>query len=446
MFKFPSGLYTDVRIEYSFDTKVSFTKSELNNLTEREKSGAFIRIFDGNRWYYSTTTEVNNIQKEINKTAQLAKENIKIDNHPLIQKLSAEKNEVYFFEANNIRQINVENKVNLLKTYFSFFINEPEITMWTSHYIDNYVKKEFYSSKGANLKWDKQFCGVRFNFNLKNENNKFSESFSYADDNFENLNKLSNRISERVKKSIEFLYNAKEIKKGRYNVILSPAVAGVFAHESFGHKSEADFMLNDKSMKNEWKIGKKVGVDELSIVDCGKKRVNGFTPYDDEGTPNRGETYLIKNGKLSGRLHSSYTASFLDEEKTGNARAINFTYEPIVRMTSTYIKPGKMSEKDLFESIKEGIYIETYKHGSGLSTFTIAPSLAYYIKDGKIQYPVKVSVITGNVFETLNKISGLSHKLEIECGAGGGCGKMEQFPLPVGFGGPYVKIDEMEVM
>ena len=38
---------------------------------------------------------------------------------------------------------------------------------------------------------------------------------------------------------------------GDFPVILSPEAAGVFAHESFGHKSEADFMLGDESMKKE---------------------------------------------------------------------------------------------------------------------------------------------------------------------------------------------------
>ncbi len=36
-------------------------------------------------------------------------------------------------------------------------------------------------------------------------------------------------------------------------------------------------------------------------------------------------TYLIQNGKLTGRLHSAATAALLNEEITGNARAINFS-------------------------------------------------------------------------------------------------------------------------
>ena len=96
----------------------------------------------------------------------------------------------------------------------------------------------------------------------------------------------------------------------------------MFAHESFGHKSESDFMLGDENMKKEWTLGKKVGADILSIYDSGEEEGSGYVPFDDEGTRTQ-KTYLIKNGVLTGRLHSAATAADLEEEVTGNARAIN---------------------------------------------------------------------------------------------------------------------------
>jgi TldD protein len=42
-------------------------------------------------------------------------------------------------------------------------------------------------------------------------------------------------------------------------------------------------------------------------------------------------------------------------------------------------------------------------------------------------------------------IEGLSKEHELLSMAMGGCGKMEQFPLPVGFGGPYVRVKELNV-
>jgi len=114
-------------------------------------------------------------------------------------------------------------------------------------------------------------------------------------------------------------------------------------------------------------------------------------------------------------------------------------------MTTTYIKGGDKSFEELISEIDEGVLIETLKHGSGMSTFTLAPSMAYMIRNGKVAEPVKISVVSGNVFETLNEIDGLTKDVKILEFALGGCGKFEQFPLPVGFGGPYVRVKSLNV-
>ena len=238
--------------------------------------------------------------------------------------------------------------------------------------------------------------------------------------------------------------NSVPVEAGKYPVVLSPMAAGVFAHESFGHKSESDFMLSDESMKNEWQLGKTVGSPILSIAECGSVQDTGFVPYDDEGTKAR-KNYLIKNGVLAGRLHSAMTAAALDEELTGNARAIDCTFEPIVRMTTTYIEGGDLDFDELIAPIEKGYFIKTINHGSGMSTFTIAPSVAYEIVNGKLGRPVQISVISGSVFETLGLIDGLTKDVELLSFVTGGCGKMEQMGLPVGFGGPYVRVSTMNV-
>lgn len=135
----------------------------------------------------------------------------------------------------------------------------------------------------------------------------------------------------------------------------------------------------------------------------------------------------------------------MNESLTGNARAINCQYEPIVRMTSTVIGAGKSTVDELVSGIEYGYFIKKLAHGSGMSKFTIAPTLCYEIVNGAIGDPVKISVLTGDVFETLGKIDGLSDKVEVMGFATGGCGKMEQMNLSVAFGGPYVRISEINV-
>ncbi|MBU5438135.1 TldD/PmbA family protein [Tissierella sp. MSJ-40] len=444
MFKFPDHLYTDVRIEDVYETEIVYSTGEIEESKIRNYKAAFIRVFDGEMWYYSSISNLESIQKEIDSLSSYASPNREIDNHPIVNKLQVTKEKLLKFEDNGMEKIEIKRKHDLLKEHFPLLEGSTFIKNWKAAYVDRKVNKEFYSSKGSEVIFDTQSTGIFISMQFGYEEKMFSENYQISYDNFDSLDGKLENFKSFIKQCEDFLLESQPVKPGKYTVILSPSSAGVFAHESFGHKSEADFMIGDEAMKKEWAIGKKVGSDILSIVDSGNISGSGYTPFDDEGI--RAEkTYLIKNGILSGRLHSGATAASLEENLTGNARAVDFEFEPIVRMTTTYIEPGNKTKDELFSEVKEGIYVETIKHGSGMSTFTLAPSLAYYIKDGKIANAVNISVITGNVMETLKEIDGLSDKLEILSFVIGGCGKMEQAPLPVGFGGPYVRVNNLNV-
>ena len=444
MYIFPENLYTDVRLEDASVSEITYQNGELRQNLKRNHKGGFIRIFDGQRWYYSSTTDLENIQEEINNLALMAKENEKIEEDPIVKKFEINTGEFLHFQDNDILNISQEEKLNLLKSYFPIIEEREEIKMWRAIYIDRKTTKEFYSSKGADLKFDYQTCAVAFRYSLNVNGKTLDSGYDKTVTDFNELKSLHEKFKAKIDKDIVYTKDAKPIKSGKYTVIFSPIATGVFTHESFGHKSEADFMVGDEAMMKEWTIGRKVGVDNLSIVDRGDILGSGFIPFDDEGTKSN-KTYLIKNGILSGRLNSSVTAESLNEDTTGNARALNFEFEPIVRMTTTYIEAGDKTKEELISEVKEGILVEDIKHGSGMSTFTIAPSIAYMIRDGKIAEPVNIAVISGNVMETLYEIDGISKEIELLSFSLGGCGKFEQWPLPVGMGGPYIRVNNITV-
>ena len=344
----------------------------------------------------------------------------------------------------SVRDIPASEKQALLLSYLPLLTEDSCVTMPQGLYLDRNSVYHFVSSLGADITYDYQTCGVSFSCSMAGGDKKFSGHWQKGGTRFDELKNLEPTIRAAIAEQTSFMRNSVPVTPGKYPVVLSPEAAGVFAHESFGHKSESDFMLSDESMRDEWQLGKTVGSPILSIAECGSVPGCGFVPYDDEGTKAR-KNYLIKNGVLAGRLHNAVTATALDEGLTGNARAIDCTFEPIVRMTTTYIEGGDKSFDELIAPIKHGYFIKTIRHGSGMSTFTIAPSLAYEIVDGKLGRPVQISVLTGSVFETLGLIDGLTKDVELLSFVTGGCGKMEQMGLPVGFGGPYVRVSSINV-
>lgn len=445
MYNFRKGYYSDVRIENRFDTTLAFQDKKVRQVLERTEKRAFIRVYNGKMWYYSSVTDIDHIQKELDALYDLAEPAPDIDENPVVRKFEVNKADVRKFNGeNSVRNVSVEEKRAFTERYLDVAAEGKYTVMSNVMYMDKNYDFCFCSSKGAELRHDFQVAGIVVLMQLADGDRRESAYMVSSASDFAGIKDPAEKIRKEYAESENFLLNSVPCEKGDFPVILSPKVAGVFAHESFGHKSEADFMVGDETMKKEWIIGKQIASPILSIVDSGLEEGSGYVPFDDDGTAAK-KTYLIEKGVLKGRLHSAVTADILGEELTGNSRALDCTFEPIVRMTTTYIEGGDSTFEELVSKVKFGYFIKDYKHGSGMSTFTIAPNKAYEIKDGKITRPVRISVISGNVFETLGLIDGLSKNTEIEIDVTGGCGKMEQSPLPVGLGGPYVSVSRMSV-
>lgn len=444
MVKFRENFYADVRIEDRSRTVIQYQDGNLQEFKTPVEVRAFLRVYDGKMWYYASVTDVAHVQKTLDRLYDAASPNPDIEKDPIVSKLERNRDRKFIFEDHSVRNIPVEEKQALLQSYLPLLSEDSACAMPIGIYLDRNSVFTFQSSLGADITYDYQTCGLSLRCSMAEGEKKFSAAWQRGCTRFEELKDLTDEIRASMREQAAFMRESVPVVPGKYPVVLSPEAAGVFAHESFGHKSESDFMLSDEAMREEWQLGKAVGSPILSIAECGEYPGSGYVPYDDEGTKAR-KNYLIKNGILAGRLHSGQTAAALGENLTGNARAIDCTFEPIVRMTTTYIEPGDQTFEQLIAPIQKGYYIKTISHGSGMSTFTIAPRLAYEIENGHLGKPTQISVITGSVFETLGLIDGLSNELTLLSFVTGGCGKMEQQGLPVGFGGPCVRVSEMNV-
>ena len=444
MIKFPKDLYADVRMEEVTETVIAYENGKLRQNKESATRGAFLRVYDGKRWYYCATTELDSLQKELDSLAAMATPNAEILSDPVVRRFQVNKDVVMRFEDVDLREVPNQEKLALVESYLPVLSEVEQIGVSFAYYSDKHSVRSFYSSLGADITYDYQHAGIALAYTMTAGDSPFQNSQRLYAQSFAALQNQHQKLRESIATDLDYALHAVPVEPGSYTCVLAPVVTGVFAHESFGHKSEADFMLGSETMRREWAIGTKVGWDGLNIMDSGIPDGSGYAPYDDEGTKAT-QTYLIKDGVLMGRLHSATTAAALDEELTGNARAKDFGFEPIVRMTATYIGGGKDSLETLLKGAEGGIYIPDYNHGSGMSTFTIAPARAYRIRDGKIAEPLRVSVISGNVMETLHKIDGATVETELNSSVFGGCGKMEQFPLRVSHGGPYLRVRDINV-
>jgi TldD protein len=190
-------------------------------------------------------------------------------------------------------------------------------------------------------------------------------------------------------------------------------------------------------------LGAKLGNRTLNIIDDATRPGQlGFYKYDDEGVAVR-PVQLIKNGVLSGRLHSRRTAAEFGEPLSGHCVAEDYRYAPIVRMGTIFIQPGDKSFGELLQSLGDGLYLLDAKGGqtSG-ENFTFGANYGYEVRQGKIGRMVRDINISGNLYQTLMDISSVGSDLRLS--QIGGCGK-GQSNIRSCNGGPHIIIDNLIV-
>lgn len=444
MLDFPRGVYADVRTEEVLETSFEVVSGECLEDRERRYRAAFLRVYDGHRWYYQSTTDLARLQETLDELAALARSDGAVEDSPLVRAFEVHRGEHLHFVDRELDRVPREAKRELVRGLIPLVEGRSEVLNHRGTYADRRELRTFHSSLGADLTWDTQRAGCVLGVELGSGERNHKDRFFVGGQDFSSLGGQEQAVEDWLETALEYLRHAEPVRPGTYTTVFSPATTGVFAHECFGHKSEADFMVGDEAALEEWSLGERIGSEILSIYVDGTTPCIGFTPFDDEGTRGR-KVPLIEEGRLAGRLHSVATAAALGEPPTGNGRAIDYRYEPIPRQTNTFVGAGTSTREEVFGGIEDGIFVDTFRHGSGMSTFTIAPARAYRIVDGKIADPVRVSVVSGSVFEALASVEALSDQVEIQDIITAGCGKMEQMGLPVSLGGPYMRVRGMRV-
>jgi len=335
--------------------------------------------------------------------------------------------------------IPLAQKKALLDRYNEVIWSVPNIQTSTIGYGDGRKQVIFANSEGSYIEQTRVDLTARFNAVARDGSNVQQSGLSLGSSgDYGFIENLHDKVEQMARRAVELL-KAPQLKGGEYTVICDQILAGVFAHEAFGHLSESDFVYENERMREIMVLGRKFGGKHLNIVDgAAVPGLRGSYKYDDEGVRST-RTHLIKEGVLVGRLHSRETAAKMGEAVTGNARALNYAFQPIVRMTNTFIEPGKASFEELISGIKEGVYAKNWYGGmTSMEMFTFSASECYMIRNGKIAELLRPVQLSGNLFTTLENIDAIGNDLDMN--QGGGCGKGGQMPLPVSNGSPHIRI------
>ncbi|NMG10535.1 TldD/PmbA family protein [Brasilonema sp. UFV-L1] len=436
--------YLMIRLEQAEGTDIFLRGDKVESLSEGISIGGQIRACYKGGWGFSSFNQLATIGDRIEEAITAAKivgdEETVLAPIDIVQAVC-----ILPLTGTDPRQISLTKKKELCDRYTELLKSvDSRITTTSVRYGDTAQRVILATSEGTLIEQSWVDMEMRFAATAKNgETVQTGRETTGSRKAFEDLLTLDEQVKNAAQRAVAAL-SLPSVKGNTYTVVIDPILSGLFVHEAFGHLSEADMAYENPDLLEVMTIGRRFGPEELQIFDgAAPQGHRGSYFYDDEGTPAT-TTQLISDGILIGRLHSRETAGKLDEAPTGNARCLNYHFPPIVRMTNTWIEPGKTPVADLFNGIKEGVYARNWLGGmTNGEMFTFSAGEAWMIRNGKIAEPVKDVTLSGNVFQTLADIEAIGDDFYWD--ESGGCGKGGQNGLAVGCGGPSLRIRDVVV-
>jgi TldD protein len=255
---------------------------------------------------------------------------------------------------------------------------------------------------------------------------------------------IESYVNDAVKAAITNL-DSRPAPAGEMTVVLGPGWPGILLHEAIGHGLEGDFNRKGSSAFS-GRIGKRVAAKGVTVLDDGTiADRRGSLNVDDEGNASQ-RNVLIEDGILRGYIQDSLNARLMGVKPTGNGRRESYAHVPMPRMTNTYMLGGDKEPAEIVASIKKGLYATNFGGGQVDITsgkFVFSASEAFWVENGKIQYPVKGATIVGNGPDALTRVTMIGNDMKLDTGVGT-CGKEGQ-SVPVGVGQPTLRIDGLTV-
>ena len=434
--------YADLRYELKAETRITFDGRELSLVTSNTTDGYVLRVLKSGGLATICFSKADDAGKAIRtgeENAALIGQRIKAPVQ--LARVEPIQDTCQPKLAVDPRQVPMDEKLELLRHYNEIPLRQSQVATSAINYSDLTRDRYFVSSEGSEIR--EELVTTRLVGAITSKEGALTQTvrFGYGgSDGFCRVQHREAEFEEKTAQAVNML-KAKPVKAGTYRVVLNQLLAGVLTHEAFGHFSEADLIEDSPTMRARMELGAQLGTEMLSIKDD-PTRLNqlGHYRYDDEGVPAR-PTQLMKDGVLVGRLHSRRTAAAYGEPVTGHNIAEDFRFAPIIRMGCIFIEPGRLSFDELCAGLGDGLYLVNPMGGQTEGeNFTFGAQYGYRVKGGKLTEMIRDINISGNLYATLKRISGIGNDLLLS--EAGGCGK-GQLNIRSCCGSPHILIDSV---
>ncbi len=436
--------FLDVRFGKINTQAITTENKELKICTSSVNKAYNVRMMINGAWGFAASNDYNKINETFLKAYKLAK------NASGIKKEGTEMKELKTYKdkikssAKNAFNIPLSEKIKILYNIYENYDYDNIKTVQNSLKI-YHEKNNYMNNCGTRIIQESDRIRIGSFINgMKNNNLQSTYFIKCARMGWDFLKKI-NLVKEvrNTQEQLKRMLNAGAPKPGKHDIISDNKMSGTFFHEALGHALEADHLYAGASCIK--RIGQVIGPEFLTISDNPTlKNYWGSYEYDDEGVKAE-KNILVKDGVVVNFMNdipSYFDISNL--EKTSNGRAMDMINYPIPRMSNTVVEQGDYSKEELFEELKNGLYVTGFEGGAvdiNTGTFSFKTREAFKIKNGKIVENYRDLNLSGNILKTVKNIKKIGKSPENNY-SGGMCGKSSQY-VPVSDNVPEIIIGDV---
>lgn len=442
--------YCDVRAESQIKKSAVIENGLIENTKDSLDEGLGIRFLKNGKWGFCSFTKPesfdmikNPLEKAINHTKHYSENKIILSQLCAIKVKNTTKN----FPV--LKKPEMEDVLDLGLECSRIILENSSIkrSIVNSWYTVN--SKYFVSSEGTHIL--QNFTDVITEMVATAHESGLTQSINITEGGRGGMEQLTKNdtaqksAAEISRKAVQLL-NAKPVKEEKAQVVMNPDFVSLLTHEILGHPSEADRVLG-KEMAwagGSWwknKIGEKIGSEHLNVFDDPTiKESLGWYYFDDEGVETS-KTQLVDRGILKNHMQNRETASVFRTDPTGNMRATNFRFMPLIRMACTCIGSGDWKADEIVQDVKEGYLVSNMKVPSidmKRHNWSISCQYAQKIENGELTDLLRDVIVIGVAPEFFQSIDACGDDFTVRPITN--CGKGDPMQsMIMGNGGPTIR-------
>jgi TldD protein len=436
--------YADIRFEADRTERIEARNGVVATLSDSTSRGYGIRALVDGAWGFAASSDLSEhgMDRAAARAVDIARASASIARRGFGEPPPRAYTDAFATPVQrDPKDVPLGERVNLLLQAEKALHVSPQISVGRA-WIDLWTtEKHFYSSTGSNIAQSIRQTGSGIQALAVGEGDVQRRTYPgdiglYKSGGWEIVEQAQLRENaQRIGEEAVALLKAPQCPSGTFDVILGGSQVSLQIHESCGHPAELDRVMgweanfSGVSFLEIAQLDKlKYGSDLVTIViDNTLPEGLATIGYDDEGTKST-VSDIIRNGMLVGYEMSNDTARTIGRESNACVRAQSWEFVPMIRMCNLNLLPGDTPFENLFDDVKDGVYMESNRSWSiddHRLNFQFGCEMGWEIKNGKRGRLLKNPTYAGVTPQFWNSCDAIADKRSWVAWGTPNCGKGE---------------------